>query len=239
MPSTNFETESKVEKAKTIVEALIQSLNIATSMLAMWEAANNDAELMLLFHHTHEGHGVHYARYSILIRLIMSLTKMHDHFDFKKTRTHNRASLPHLMHFLSDEDVRKKLGDEARHWLPDGFLANENQKLVNEKIAAVMDNYNKFSDGEPKLWLRSLKNLRDTDIAHNLIGMEFDRPKFEYLNNVYDLTSTIIYDARLAITGTHADHAQAMRAELSKARDFWSVLKDGMRQRKTQSAKKT
>src|SRR5437588_6450147 len=121
-------TEQKVERLRDITNRLEQNLRGVIAHDALLRRINNHDDIIPSFNNTVAGHGFGVVQHGLIELLILALTRCYD------AASRNRASLPHALELIADNGVVDQLALEARNWLPDGTLADVNERTVRSEV---------------------------------------------------------------------------------------------------------
>lgn len=220
-------TSDKILRIERMVEAIFQNIRFGLRTEAALESANDivlgDERLQ---HGKVRGHQCYDAvRESMAMHLALILSRLYDGWAPHNPETKKDVnSIPLMLGFIREADVRKELGDRARRWVPlSNDFADEQEKSCFDNIDASIREYDRFSESpEGKRGLSSLKEFRNCVLAHSLQKQMRTRPPiYGDLFLLMKVAAIIGEHAHFAIRGHNNGLTRQAEIDRAVSDEFW------------------
>jgi len=212
---SNQSVQNRVSVIDEIAKRLRENMLAGIAYDAMLRRIHDHADVIPTFNNRVEGHGFGLIQHGFIQLYMLSLTRCYDR------SSENRASLPHAVNLLRDQEVFEAITSRARAWLPE--LADENERTAQEKARAAVTGYDRLTgDNVFMIALTALRQHRDGYLAHSLFRMgDLEPLLFGYLTDVLRGTLPIIAALDFVGRGVNWDPGDSIRVWDQNADEFW------------------
>ncbi|CAN7455093.1 hypothetical protein [Mesorhizobium caraganae] len=169
---------------------------------------------------------------SLAYDLAMHLSRLYDVGN--RSRHVNRrdvASIPLAVRLFRQRRCEKVLCERARNWLSPGTShANVFEQDCRNAIHRASKGYSAtFRGNFGRSGLKTLKEFRDSFMAHSLMTETDANPIYSQLFRLTDCARDFVEDARLAVSGTNSSLDGQERLFAADAKRFWRLALLGKR----------
>jgi hypothetical protein len=169
---------------------------------------------------------------SLAFDLAMHVSRLYD-VGVKSRHVNARdvASIPLAVRLLRQKRCQDELKRRARNWLPhDHSFANVFEEDCAKALARASSGYAETFKGKfGRSGLKTLKQFRDTFMAHSLMTETNVRPIYNQLFRLTDCARDFVEDARLAVGGDNSSLKEKEEIYARHAMKFWRMALLGER----------
>lgn len=229
---TTITTDEAVARIDKMVPILHRNVINAIRIEATMEAGNDVIGSMK--DKSFAGAGAYNTiKQSLGYDLSMHLARLYD-IGTRSRHPNSRdvASIPLLVRLLRQKRCQAALKLRARNWVPgDRIAAPMYERDCEEALARASESYSRtFSGPFGRGGLKTLKQFRDTFMAHSLMTDPGANPRYNHLFRLTDAARDFVEQARLAVTGSNSSllrHEQHFKREAKRfgARHFSASMK--------------
>ncbi|MCK8780838.1 hypothetical protein M0654_12670 [Rhizobium sp. NTR19] len=217
-------TSDAIERIDRMVPILYRNVVNAIRIEATLEAGNEVVGSMS--DKGFSGAGAYNAiKQSLGYDLAMHLARLYDIGSRRRhPNTSDVASIPLLVRLLRQKRCQDALKARARDWVPgDRWAAPMYERDCEEALRRASGSYSAtFSGKYGRSGLKTLKEFRDTFMAHSLLNDTGANPRYNHLFRLTDAARDFVEQARLAATGTNSSLLRQEKAFRHEAVRFWS-----------------
>ncbi|MDP9572378.1 UNVERIFIED_ORG: hypothetical protein J2W66_002871 [Agrobacterium larrymoorei] len=163
---------------------------------------------------------------SLAFDLAMHLARLYDvGVRSRPINSRDVASIPLAVRLLRQKRCKTFLKKRARAWLPnDTSFSNVFESDCEEAIARASKSYTETFQGRfGRGGLKTLKQFRDTFMAHSLMTDVDVKPIYFQLFRLTDCAKAFVEDARLAVSGDNSSLDSQERIFAKEAHNFWRM----------------
>lgn len=216
-------TAEAVGRIDSMIPILYRNVVNAIRIEATLEAGNDIVGSMA--DKSFAGAGAYNAiKQSLGYDLAMHLARLYDiGTRSRHPNTRDVASIPLLVRLLRQKRCQDALKSRAREWVPgDRWAAPMYERDCEQALQRASDCYSAtFTGRYGRGGLKTLKEFRDTFMAHSLLRDPGANPRYNHLFRLADAARDFVEHARLAVTGTNSSlrmHEEVFQQEAAR---FW------------------
>ena len=219
---SNETPEETIERLTIYSQRLHQSVLQAKVLYSCFQSLNENRELRERIGGTTASTATNTMMHAMLRELTLILVRVFDGPGRYPIEKSDKVTFPIVAAWLEQPAILEGLLERARHWLDDGFLAEENQTAVRDAVQRLKEGLVRLREENPNRQ-KLLRDFRDGFLAHELHrAIPRDPPLFGHIGEMLEEIRLLSETTSLAIEGS-AIHWDLLDEQVGESADWlWS-----------------